>query len=1373
MTSDTLPELANFLAQNTDLDQDEVRQIQQQAASRTSTAEPLQQPVESESPGASSVQSNASSVQSRVFTKPRTFSSPAAARSPIGGKKRRLSGGSAASTPDTPDSFDHTAELTITAELSKKVFGTRNRASLSTSVVLERPQLRNLNIRRASVGPIATTSTSTSNVTAPTVSSASKSKSKKAKSATPELPVPASPANAATASTSALNDSNSSALLAMAPPSALKSCLSTRKTSRPGHLRFDADSSLLGSALKRNVVFGSPQACEFNKTSPTTNFTPLHHDHAKSLFSMTAAGLQEEEERSPDPETEENDAQMDEWERLSNASEGHWSDEDEPCEEFVDDGADHLHFDANQSADGVHESGSSSRRASLSGGKRRRDSKKMPKIELDADSSSEASRDLFPGSPEKETVASRQQVPFYATSGPAELSISAEDSFEVPYVIQMEPLDASVNASIDQDDVTHTVNLPDTLAELMAQTAEACTAPAPIVAHSNDRVNMSTASDASHTQEIEVNLRSLMDKMSRAHYQAGSNNVDDNDDQSMISAFSDAGSQRMSILAGFDVADLSVSMIEDHQDEHADALGALIGRESNASTIQTFAPEDEVNASLHSAANDTSAHSVRSTRSTRSTRSSSGSAAKNASAPASVDSKASQASKKGRKGKKSPSKSQTDMELSTHSDAPLLEMSSFAEDNTYQLEGSLAAMVNTLARTESTEAPATPAVASSSSSPQVASAQQEKPFELSMHSEGGTQSLDISSFREEDDNTYQLEGSLAAMVNQLTAAATPCPQEISVIEGGMQEDMECDFSALESPRPSHVGIAARSSGNDDSALLNSTDLNESGNSRVLRRSRLSRSRQSEAGMLNMSQDALNEFSLLAANEQEEDQLRELTSSAAPSNSIMSRLQNLNKGARSNSLLQAGTPVIRPEQSRMSIGFKRQSLYGSNNNLNSSVNMSIMPSSQPLSQQSKSAVKSTKKARRNPDLSLLDENSNSILSPTPSMAKVYVEAASPTIMLDANPLRSHQKQQQQAQKELTTPGRGMLAVVESAEEDAMTVDSADVSAAVMNVSTASEADTSVLNETTTDYVPIVANLRNKLHSFFSAVQTVKTVLSTYSEEMRSIVQITMESQIEAAYVDSPLQYVPLEALLLAWSMSPTESEQYAQHVVDHYPQSYRQQRLVHPDQHHDQLWVNMCAKTIIDHTAALKRAQEAHQAAQQAEEVRSSSQGDRFYNKALNRDPSAKPSASTDFSAMLTAQQAQTTAQVKRSLQETEMLIDIVNKLTYCRVTTFTSSCVRISAMLSSTVTAELTFQLKRTTDSANQVVLTIQNVLVDLAIKQDKSTPQVTQAQNLFVTAYFASVMCSDELEGCLSQTTLLAAAEPSDIPALLHKVNI
>jgi hypothetical protein len=85
----------------------------------------------------------------------------------------------------------------------------------------------------------------------------------------------------------------------------LRSCLSSSKKPKK---------TLLLSA-KKSVAFGSPSAVEFNKSSPTTKFTPMKQVDAKLMFSMSIP-----EQPTYDEETEENSRILEQWDRLANTS---------------------------------------------------------------------------------------------------------------------------------------------------------------------------------------------------------------------------------------------------------------------------------------------------------------------------------------------------------------------------------------------------------------------------------------------------------------------------------------------------------------------------------------------------------------------------------------------------------------------------------------------------------------------------------------------------------------------------------------------------------------------------------------------------------------------------------------------------------------------------------------------------------------------------------------------------------------------------------------------------------------------------------------------------------------------------------------------
>jgi hypothetical protein len=101
----------------------------------------------------------------------------------------------------------------------------------------------------------------------------------------------------------------------------LKSCFSAKKSTQK-HTK-DVSAS-------KSVVFGSPKVAEFNKHSPTTNFTPMNKHDARRLFPVDEiqSSREEEVESSMDEITADNDRILEEWDRLTNASET-GSDDDE------------------------------------------------------------------------------------------------------------------------------------------------------------------------------------------------------------------------------------------------------------------------------------------------------------------------------------------------------------------------------------------------------------------------------------------------------------------------------------------------------------------------------------------------------------------------------------------------------------------------------------------------------------------------------------------------------------------------------------------------------------------------------------------------------------------------------------------------------------------------------------------------------------------------------------------------------------------------------------------------------------------------------------------------------------------------------------
>jgi hypothetical protein len=1293
MTTDTLP-LDEILRQYTDMDTEEVGlAVAQGNSRRNSTASARSnRSVRLEHSTASSVAATpASAVASQPASSVQGSGNSLQDSVSTGGSKRRRSeGGTAGDTVSTipadesvEHSFDLSRDLSASRSRLLPLRGHRARASLSTSVVqaqgdrtFSKPRSTQ---RRASVGPITTSASSM--LAAHTVSSASKTKTKTVNvTAVEESPVPPSPAPAA-AVAAPRQPAVSIAFNVPVAGSALKSCLSSRKKPRPDNLsslRFDLDTSLTASAIKRNVVFGSPQACEFNKTSPTTSYTPMNKDAVKGMFSMAPSqkfGAQGEEDFvSADPATQENDAVMDEWERLTNGSEYGSDEEAEGAMQRT--GMAGIPEGSEEGS--VSSRGAGSRRSSTgSASSGRRLSMLQPMVDL---SVSDASQ-----------VAHEERA-----AGKLELSTSQFG-----------------------EDATGTVCLPSSLAEVLRQNAiiastPTASAPAPAAAQSFVAASTDTSMISEHTEEIEMDMQALLRKL-----QQDTAPEADEDELSVASSVSASSSsnkrrrgRRVSVLQAVQglPGDLSLSQLDDS--DASAHLGSLLGRASDASSSALATADSSL---VVSEDTNTSRASSRSTRSTRSTRSVA--SAKADTSTASVEPSAEKSTnRRGRK--RSSAGSAADFSVSVDVSAAAAVDISLGDDPTYALEGSLAALMRGLH-------PGTP---SAERAPVAAAAE-----ESAMDDDEGVVAADVSS---SEPAAEEGEDEVAA-------------QEISVIagaDGAMQvgegDGFECDFSQLLSPRASMGAPAVAASPASASVASNGT-------SRVTRRS--TRTSHDKSRMSDVTHDTFGEFSLLASNEEEEENARAQAGVAAGPGGLMSRLRNLNAGARNNSLLQAGAPSVRAAESRMSIGIKRQSILATNANLNTSLNASAMHYAAPMS-----AAKSGKKPRHSiapaamaasaepesPIQVTQESPAAKAASPTPSMSNVYGNGSPSSIRYSANPMRPSKPAVPLAEEEAA--GAAMEVVAEDVEGEC-----------VEDSFQETELLESEMNDTITDYEVASANVRDRLFAHFSAVQTVKTLLSAYRPEVRDMVRACMVAAIPGAYVDSVLSQVPLEGLLMAWELSPQDSEDFAEQVLARHPDCYKHQRMQFADRGADQLWVNTCAAAVLSQTSAL-------QASLQAADA------DKFYNKALNRVPSCANAAVNAVSTgPFSAQQLQERQALRAQLTEKELLIDIVNKLTYCRVTTFQSSCVKVTAMLSPTVDASVAFTIDRQGDQ-----LVVSGILVDLAIAQGKHTPKAVTAQNLFVSAYFASVMTADDVEGCLSTTTLNAVEEPRDIPPLLHKVG-
>ncbi|KAJ1443977.1 hypothetical protein B484DRAFT_441336 [Ochromonadaceae sp. CCMP2298] len=1172
----------------------------------------------------------------------------------------------------------------------------------------------------------------------------------------------------------------------MPPPSSLKSCLSTRKEPRPN----PSSAGIAHDPSRRNVVFGSPQVAEFNKTSPTTSYTPLHKDQAKSLFSMSA--LRAYDEQGGDVVTEENDRILGEWDRLTNASDGS-DEEDMGLEEGMGEGME---------GEGGMEGGEG------------------------------MGMDIFPHKPTPRSARRRRSMlqPQPASDSEGEGSVgsvggegSGADRMPVspafmPHEVELDHAPTThTNTSAYgygggyggeismTSDPSGTVNLPANLADLVGQNDSIAEQQAKQLAEAQAEaqarfLSSSAFEECSRTEEIELDLQALMRHVDDSGLGMGGGLGVEAGDGGAGAGAGDGGgaqgtlSQRGSLDSqgsrasktsgsgsrggsrvsgssggseGLSMLDRSLSHLSDA--DGSEALGELMGMGSGGGDVS-------LESTLGGLGGDVSTHSTRSTRSTRSTASASASAnnTSNASA-ASAGSAGSGRSTRSKNASRNNSVSFGSVPSATRTkgrrpptpaakgtgmdggdeESGMEEMSGMeggeGEDFTYALEGDLAAMVGNVA---STPAHAHPAQASVDAS-------------MSM-------SLHASSTKDQAEAQEGGQGGHGYGVDP----------EISVIEGYLHDHTEhdCDFASTPSHHhapftlPTTLPTAASHTARADATP-------SSPPSRDISADTYGEFDDGPGYMGEQEPSRLGEFDLL---EQEEREDREAEAREAEAGvDLMSRLRSLNAGARSNTLLQLGTTSsAMGGASRMSIGMKRMSM----------VNSSLLL---------QSAAKTGKKARRG--RARLDESVCSV----GEMETSALEGVGAGV-------------------------GGVEAVGEEWGGDTQ-VDTQD--------------DT---QEETAVYETAIALLRTHLFSYFAAVQGVCILLRSYRPEVQAIVRTTMSTHLASAYLDSPLSHVPAPALEAAWTLDSSDSEFFLDSVVDSHPEAYKAlgmtptptattaptstsasaPTLASPVSDSapsgtglgagtgagvgcgaDNLWVNMCAASLLGRASRLKASNDlGSDMSDTGEDISSADNGtgtvtttraattpttgtDRFFDKVLNRPASQQAQLTASIAAQLSALprgvdgamgggmggvgvggdsqvSLRQALQGARQLQETTLQVDIVNKLTYCRVTTFQSDCICVTAQLSAEVAAKLVFHVSKTypsistssPTSAASAVLSISNIEVDLEISPSPASH--------LASAYFATIMCSDALQGPLSSTVLSRVEAPGQIPPLLRAIS-
>lgn len=165
----------------------------------------------------------------------------------------------------------------------------------------------------------------------------------------------------------------------------------------------------------------------------------------------------------------------------------------------------------------------------------------------------------------------------------------------------------------------------------------------------------------------------------------------------------------------------------------------------------------------------------------------------------------------------------------------------------------------------------------------------------------------------------------------------------------------------------------------------------------------------------------------------------------------------------------------------------------------------------------------------------------------------------------------------------------------------------------------------------------------------------------------------------------------------------------------------------------------------------------------------------------HKDHMVSLAAGNDRSAMMTAEAAvlarmqeqdDALQRARRGVDDVRMMVGVVNRLSYCRTTSYTSSGVEIEALLSAFLRVSLRFNL--CTENGELVVSGVNVELEKTEIVQSaiKNTTANNDARERdLAEAFFVQVLCNNEIDGALSPRVLERIAVPADIPSAIHKV--
>jgi hypothetical protein len=278
--------------------------------------------------------------------------------------------------------------------------------------------------------------------------------------------------------------------LTLGEPVVLRSCLSARKVRKNGP--FSANKS---------VAFGSPNVAEFRKHSPTTSFTPLDRQQAKQLFSMQEHV--EMDASAQDEVTIDNERILEEWDRLTNASEGNSSDEDVNDDIVL---ASSVPVADKENIQKHDTSLNMSRHRN-----RRRLSKLQPLLELEAEDQPSTTDSSAMQQSSACDVSCTVQLPATMSDLIAQNDVSVEPS----------SVFHATNMSAFSQEASRTVDIEQDLHELM-QNIDAVKSTAP---ENRKNQSMEVSQEPSRTMDIEDDLQHLMSNINQDQLSQNSGDI--------------------------------------------------------------------------------------------------------------------------------------------------------------------------------------------------------------------------------------------------------------------------------------------------------------------------------------------------------------------------------------------------------------------------------------------------------------------------------------------------------------------------------------------------------------------------------------------------------------------------------------------------------------------------------------------------------------------------------------------------------------------------------------------------------------------------------------------------------------------------------